>query len=360
VAKEINGFTVLNPGTSSASRGSRLSTFGNLLANGTTACGCWVYCGFWPEPSADLLAPQTGPLAGNRATKRVPVDNSASGIGLYSNWAWCWPLNRRILYNRASLRPLAAGGYVPWDDTRWILKYEYTNPAADTTTRWAAGGDVPDGAWYPDDYMPYIMQPDGAGHLFATTLLDGPLPEHYEPAESPLANHPFGAAHETHNPVVVYGSSAGANYWAQYGFPEVSAQDRTDFPHVGTTYRFAEHWQGGAMTRNLPWLAELQPDMICEMSEELATSLGVVAGDRVKVTTRRNTAQPVFAVAVVTRRFEPFTIMGQVTHQVGFVWHFGYRGIAQGSSANLLTAHVGDGNTRIPEFKAFLCKVEKA
>ncbi|MCU0723557.1 MAG: formate dehydrogenase subunit alpha, partial [Planctomycetes bacterium] len=264
----------------------------------------------------------------------------------------------------------AAGGYVPWDANRWVLKYDYASPNADTTTRWAAGGDVPDGAGYPDDYMPFIMQPDGLSHVFNTgSLVDAPMPEHYEPAETPVAVHGLGAGHALHNPAVVYGSSSGGNYWSQYAFPEVSAQDRADFPHIGTTYRFTEHWQGGAMTRNLPWLCELQPDMVCEMSEELAAELGVASGDGVKVWSRRNRptdnpAQPVLAVAVVTKRFRPFLVKdGTVLksfHQVGLIWHFGYRGISQGSSANLLTAHVGDANTRIPEFKAFLCKVEKA
>jgi anaerobic selenocysteine-containing dehydrogenase len=130
-----------------------------------------------------------------------------------------------------------------------------------------------------------------------------------------------------------------------------------DFPIVATTYRLSEHWQAGAMTRNLPWLAELQPDLFVELSEELAREKGVKTGDRVAVTSARG---ELTAYALVTKRFKPMTVAGRQIHQVGLPWHWGYAGIATGDSANLLTPHVGDANTTIPEYKVFLCDLRKA
>ncbi len=368
VAREVNGFVIQNPGDSNTvarKANSQKSSFGQLLANIDTSAapdemtvsGNWLYCGSYVEPGADLLAPQSGDYAGNRMTKRVPVDNSASGIGLFSNWSWCWPINRRIIYNRASLNPTGGSPdiYEPWSD-KWVIKYDYTAGG------WAPGGDVPDGGWKPEDYMAFIMKEEGASHIWGPGRVDGPLPEHYEPAETPLAQHPFGTGHCLWNPTVIYDDykGTGSDFY-QYD-NESTFGDRSTYPVVGTTYRLVEHWQAGAMTRNLPWLVELQPDMFCEMSEEFAASFNpaIQNGDTVKVTTARNTANPVTCVALVTKRFKPFDVMGSIVHQVGLPWHFGYRGLGQGNSANLLTPHIGDPNTRIPEYKAFLCKVEPA
>jgi len=126
---------------------------------------------------------------------------------------------------------------------------------------------------------------------------------------------------------------------------------------VGTTYRVSEHWQAGAMTRNLPWLAELVPDVFVEMGVDLARQKGVQNGDRVTLETARGKMS---GYALVTRRFEPFRHNGKIVHEVGVIWHFGYQGIVKGDSANVLTPHVGDANTMIPEYKAFLCNVYKA
>jgi anaerobic selenocysteine-containing dehydrogenase len=354
VAKEINGFVLNNPGTAGASRGSQVESFSGLAADGTTASGNWLYCGVFPEPGADIKAPQTGYNAGNRAAKRISVDNAATGIGLYSDFSWCWPVNRRILYNRASLKPVSTSGtrYAPFAAEKWVVRRDYV------LNRWVEGGDVPDGGWAPEEYMPFIMKPEGASHIWGPGLRDGPLPEHYEPAETPLSSHPFhmtwGQGHVLYNPTVIHTATS----WSQYDFVANGRQgDAANFPYIGTTYRLVEHWQAGAMTRNLPWLAELQPDVFVEMSEELALILGVTGGSQVEVTTQRNPAQPLKAVALVTKRFKPFVIMGNTYHHVGIPWHFGYRGVAQGSSANLLTPHIGDPNTRIPEYKAFLCNI---
>jgi formate dehydrogenase major subunit len=188
---------------------------------------------------------------------------------------------------------------------------------------------------------PFIMKNDGVAHVFGPGMADGPLPEHYEPWESPVANL---MSKQQNNPAF--------KIWRPQ---EQGTPDR--FPIVGTTYRVCEHWQGGQMTRNLAWLVELMPEPFVEMSEELAAEKGIRNGEKVIVETTRG---QVNMVAVVTKRFKPFPVNGSKVHQVGLVWHWGYTGLSTGDSANVLTPHVGDANTMIPEYKAFLCNVKKA
>lgn len=204
---------------------------------------------------------------------------------------------------------------------------------------------MPDGPWPPSDKHPFIMKPDGHAWLFAPNLNDGPLPEHYEPLESPVKNY---ISRQEINPAI--------KLWYKVN-PEGNALgDSSKFPIVGTTYRVTEHWQAGAMTRNIPWLAELVPDVFIEMSTILAKEKNISNGDRVFVETARGKME---AYALVTQRFQPFRINGSVVHEIGVIWHFGYNGLATGDSANLLTSHIGDANTMIPEYKAFLCDVYK-
>jgi formate dehydrogenase major subunit len=184
------------------------------------------------------------------------------------------------------------------------------------------------------------MRPEGVACLFTTALADGPFPEHYEPLESPIRN-PMSS--RQFNPVV--------KVWE----PD-KVGDPSEFPIVATTYRVCEHWQAGAMTRNTPWLVELMPDMFVEMSSDLARRKGIGTGDWVVISTKRGRLR---AQALVTERFEPFFVDGRVVDQIGIPWHWGYSGLATGDSANLLTPHVGDANTMIPEYKAFLCQVAK-
>ncbi len=188
---------------------------------------------------------------------------------------------------------------------------------------------------------PFIMRPDGLGGLFAV-MNEGPLPEHYEPWDTPLVKNPFSS--QMLNPVV--------KIWRkdQMGTPD-------KFPIVATTYRVSEHWQAGAMTRNLPWLAEMMPAMFIEIGAELAKEKSINNGDEVIVTSARGEIK---AFAMVTERFQAFEIDGKKIHQIGMPWHFGYQGIATGDIANKLTPHIGDGNTMMPEYKAFLVDVRRA
>jgi formate dehydrogenase major subunit len=154
-----------------------------------------------------------------------------------------------------------------------------------------------------------------------------------------------------HNPVIkVWKTNEGQEIGDNWGTPD-------KFPIVATTYRVAEHWQAGGMSRFLEWLTECQPDMFVEMSKELAQEKGIANGEKVKVRSARGEIE---AVAIVTARFKPFSVNGKTVHQVGMPWHFGWGGLATGDSANDLTPHVGDGNTTIPEYKAFLVDIEKA
>lgn len=313
VAKEINGYDLTN--------GKLLPSFGKLKDDGTTSSGNWLYCASYTE---------AGNMAARRDLTPGPFD-----IGLYSKWAWCWPVNRRIIYNRASVD---LNG-VPWDKEQPVIWWK--------DGKWV--GDVPDGGWPPmavdpeKTKYPFIMKAEGHAHVFGPGLADGPFPEHYEPWESPVENMLSGTQNDP-----------AFKIWAG---PMDFKGTPDKYPIVCTTYRLVEHWQAGQMTRNLPWNVELMPEMFVELSEELAAEKGIVNGGRLIVETARGKIE---AIALVTNRFRPFQINGRRVHQVGMPWHWGYTGLSTGDSANLLTPHVGDANTMIPEYKAFLCNVRRA
>jgi formate dehydrogenase major subunit len=314
VAKEINGYDLTT--------GKLMASFGGLKDDGTTSSGNWLYCASYTED-------------GNMAARRDPTPGPFN-IGLYPKWAWCWPVNRRIIYNRASVDPNG----VPWDKEHPVIWWQYQG-----AEKWV--GDVPDGGWPPINAdpeatkWPFIMKPEGYARIFGMGRTDGPLPEHYEPWESPVENIISG---QQINPAVTV--------WRpeEQGTPD-------KYPIVCSTYRLCEHWQGGQMTRNMPWVIEAQPEPFCEMSEELAANLNITNGDRVIVESARG---QVNVVALITKRFKPFQMNGRKVHQVGVIWHWGFIGLSKGDSANLLTPHIGDPNTTIPEFKAFLVNVKKA
>ncbi len=327
VAKEYNGVAVADlvgsTGTITAKAGSQLSSFAQLREDGTTACGCWIYCGSYTEK-------------GNMMARRSARD--LTGMGLFPEWGWAWPLNRRILYNRASVD--AAGKprnprkpVIWWDGAAWQ-------------------GDVPDGGQPPGTALPFIMTREGTGRLYAPDLFDGPFPEHYEPVESPVRNglskrqinptmRSWGEKESALNRVAVHGSAASRRY-----------------PYIATTYRLAEHWQTGQMTRWLPWLTEAMPEAFVELSRELAIEKGIRNGDKVRVASVR-APEGIIVRALVTRRLEPMVSEGSRVHLVGLPWHWGYKGLATGPIINELTPCMGDANTGIPEYKAFLVNIEK-
>lgn len=320
VAKEINGYDLTT--------GKLLPSFGKCKDDGTTSSGNWLYCASYTEE-------------GNMAARRSLDD--PSGIGLYSKFSWCWPVNRRIIYNRASVDLNGE----PWDKEHPVVKW--TGPE----TKWV--GDVPDGGWPPmvdkdKTRLPFIMKPEGRARIFGMGRADGPFPEHYEPLECPVEKNLLSS--QMLNPAIKLWTDPklGSDM-------DLAASCDPRYPFVCTTYRVTEHWQTGLMTRNQPWLVEIHPQMFVEMSEELAELKGMKNGEKCIVKSARGEVE---AVAIVTKRFKPFEIAGNTVHQVGLPWCFGWTAPPNGGdSANLLTPSIGDANTMIPETKAFMVNVVK-
>ena len=326
LAREVNG--------SDLATGKRLASFALLKDDGTTAAGNWLYTGSYPE-------------SGNLARRRMGVDdpkkNDPTGLGFYPNWAWSWPLNRRVLYNRASADLQGK----PWDPARAGIQWN--------GSKWV--GDVPDypptlSPTDPNAYLPFIMNGEGVGRLFSNSMADGPLPEHYEPVESPIANplHPTVSA----SPVAfLYDKAAGRPN--RFGTVK-------DYPYIATSYRLTEHEH--YVTQHVPLLVGLQPEPFVELPVQLATQKGIRTGDKVRVSSMRGKLE---VLALVTPRLQPLTVDGKTVYQVGIPIHWGFVGIpadndpSKGANwlANALTPFVGDANARTPEFKAFLVNVER-
>jgi formate dehydrogenase major subunit len=366
VAREINGYAIDDvkdaTGKVLVKKGDPLDAFAKIASAAdptTVACGCWIYTGYF-YPADDGTGTQM-PAVKRRGQK------DPGEMGVYPYWGWSWPANRHILYNRASARPDGT----PWAENKKVIWWDATadSGAKDAQGnpilgKWA-GYDVPD---FPATKAPtakadpaksglsthsgtdaFIMQSDGKGWLFAISgCKDGPLPEHYEPLESPVKNQMSSVEN---NPVVkLWNTDADQGVGDRIGQAD-------KFPIICTTYRLTEMWQTGSMTRNLPWLAECEPNMFIEIGDQLATEKGIENGDQVIVSSARGEIQ---MVAVVTGRWKPFLVNGQKVHEVGMPWHYGWQGLATGAIANDLTPHVGDGNTMIPEYKAFLVDIRKA
>ena len=330
VAKRINGYFLkektLKVGDTEKTfkPGDPVPAFALLQTDGSTCSGNWIYAASYTDK--------------NMAARRDKTQTAMQAkIGLYPGWTWCWPVNRRVLYNRASVDPQGKPyqpekAVIAWEDGKWV-------------------GDVPDGPWPPmadqkNGKSPFIMTTEGMGLIFGPGRNDGPLPEHYEPLECPVPENPFSK--QRHNPTALKFT----------GPTEVHASCDPRFPFVCSTYRVTEHWQTGVMTRNSPWLLEAEPQMFCEMSPELAKMRGIKNGEKVILESTRGS---LWAKAIVTERITPFTVLGQTIHQVGIPWHYGWTWPKQGGdSANILCPSVGDPNTGIPETKAFMVNVRKA
>ncbi len=329
VLKEINGYVVAD--------GRPVNSFNELQADGSTACGCWIYSGVF----ADGV---------NQARRRDPGDiDDPAGGWVSPEWAWAWPANRRNLYNRASADPAGR----PWSERKKLVWWD------EQAGRWG-GWDVPD---FPldkrPDYEPpkgalgmeaisgaepFMMMSDGRAWLYAPSgLNDGPLPTHYEPIESPVRNllYPRLAA----NPAAIR--------WRRPENP-INATSDPRFPLVATSFRLTEHHTAGGMSRWLPWLAELQPEMFAEIDPVLAADRGIEDGGWMTIMTERAEIE---ARARVTDRIKPLLIDGHPLHQVAMPWHWGYGGPVTGDSTNDLGLLSGDPNVSIQESKAFSCDV---
>jgi len=329
VCKDINGYYVADD--------SLVTNFVALEDNGLTACGNWLYSGYYNN--------YDNPATKNRVREK-------EGIGSHLGWSFAWPLNRRIVYNRASAD--LEGN--PWNPDVPVVWWDEAQES------WV-GNDVPDipGTWDLEQSTenPFIMMPEGKGRLFANGydkvggLRDAPFPVHYEPADSLFPNLLY--------PNAVY-NPASQRFYEDHTVE--TDEERERYPYVITTYRIVEHYQSGIVTRNLPWLNEAMPELFIEISEELAEEKGISNGDKVLIESKRlsNNGEQgsIEAKACVTKRFKPMMINGEKTHVVGMPWHWGFKGMSTGSVANDLTPSVGDPNTTIPEYKAFLCDIRRA
>jgi formate dehydrogenase major subunit len=338
VLKEINGYYVRPPEQTGGKQdvsglrdATHVAGFTALRDDGSTACGSWIYSGVYPEPG------------NNRAASRKAEGHT------FLQWGFSWPANRRILYNRASADPEGR----PWSERK---KYIWWDEAQ---KKWT-GEDIPD---FPvgkaPDYTPppgaqgmdaiagsdpFIMKPDGKGWLFVPKgLRDGPLPAHYEPAESPV-----------HNALYQQQSNPAARYYRERKDNPLAEVGDERFPIVITTYRLTEHHVSGPMTRWMPWLNALQPALFAELSPELAAERQIKHGGWMVISTPRGEIE---ARAMVTRRLRPLRIEKQVIHQIGMPFHWGFQGKSTGSITNDLTHMVLEPNVSIQEAKAFTCNV---
>jgi formate dehydrogenase major subunit len=303
----------------------------DLREDGSTACGCWIYSGVFPEKGRNL------------ARSRTITDNPVQ-----PDWGYAWPLNRRMMYNRASADPEGRPWserkrFIWWDDEAgaWTGSDVPDFPPTKAPTYRPAAGDTGMDAIAGD--APFIMKPDGRGWLFAAGgAKDGPFPAHYEPVESPVRNPLYD---QQMNPTARLFPGR---------FNELAIHPTDAFPIVGCTFRLTEHYLSGPMSRFNSWLNELQPEMFVELSPELAAERGIEHGGWLTVASPRGA---ISARALVTRRIRPMEVQGRTIHQIGLPFHWGYSGESVGSAANDLTALIADVNVSMHEGKVFQCQV---
>jgi formate dehydrogenase major subunit len=322
VLAEMNGWDA---------EGQPLSSYEQLNEDGSTGCGCWIYCGVYSDGV-------------NEAARRKP---SRDQNWVANEWGWAWPANRRILYNRASAdtdgRPWSERKALVWwddDQARWtghdisdfdVSKSPWHRAPTGATAAEALSGDDP-----------FVMQADGKGWLFVPAgLTDGPLPTHYEPQDSPFSNLLYG---QQRNPVRQVFSRRHNRY-----HPDPSQAGSKVFPYTITTYRLTEHHTAGGMSRWSPYLSELQPEMFCEVSPELAAERGLEHMGWATIVTARAAIE---ARVMVTERMAPLTVAGRRIHQIGLPYHWGPNGYTRGDSANELSSIALDPNVHIQEVKA--------
>ena len=335
VLREINGRHL-----GGEKAGSPLNSFVEMKADGSTSGGCWIYTGVFSDGV-------------NQSARRKPGSEQS---WVAPEWGWAWPMNRRILYNRASADPEGRPwsdrkAYVWWDEVagKWtghdVPDFQATKPPS---FRPAPGVGGPEGLAGDD---PFIMQADGKGWLYAPSgLLDGPLPVHYEPVETPLRN----AMHSQQSNPTREMFPRDENL----SIPSPPEPGSDVFPYVVTTYRLTEHHTAGGMSRWSPYLAELQPEFFCEVSPELAAERGLEHLGWATIISARTAIE---ARVLVTERLTPLTVGGRVIHQIGLPYHWGVGGggaIVSGDSANDVMGVALDPNVHIQESKAATCDIQ--
>jgi formate dehydrogenase major subunit len=334
VLAEINGRHL-----SGEKMGQPLSSYTEMKADGSTSGGCWIYTGVY----ADGV---------NQSARRKP---GSEQNWVAAEWGWAWPANRRTLYNRASADPdgkpwSERKAYVWWDEEngKWT-GHDIPDFVADKAPSYRPEEGTPGPAGLAGD-DPFIMQADGKGWLFAPAgLLDGPLPSHYEPHESPVSN-------------ALYRQQANPTRQVfprpdNYSNPSGNEAGSELYPYVFTTYRLTEHHTAGGMSRWLPYLAELQPEFFCEISPELARERGLEHLGWATIITARTAIE---ARVLVTDRVVPLRVGGRIIHQVGLPYHWGVGGsaLSRGDSANDLFGVTLDPNVHIQESKVASCDIQ--
>ena len=329
VLQEINGWQT-------ADRSQHLSSYTEMKDDGSTTGGCWIYTGVYADGT-------------NQAARRKPGSEQS---WVAPEWGWAWPSNRRIIYNRASADPAGR----PWSERKAYLSWDQD------AGKWV-GPDVPDFiADRPPDYVPpegargpdaiggqdpFIMQADGKGWLYAPSgIVDGPLPTHYEPHESPVRNLLYGQQSNPAREEIV-------EPYNPYHPPAGSAAAQV-FPYVWTTYRLTEHHTAGGMSRFLPYLSELQPEFFCEVSPELAAERGLEHLGWATIVTARTAIE---ARVLVTERMRPLRVEDRTIHQIGLPYHWGPNGYSTGDAANELFSVAMDPNVHIQDTKAATCDI---
>jgi formate dehydrogenase major subunit len=326
IARKTNGWFTRDAEVNNTKfkKGDQVTNFTFLTDDGSTACYNWLYSGGYNND---------GNHTKRRDLSQTPMQ---AKIGLFPNFAWCWPVNRRVLYNRASVdangKPYAPEKpVIIWEDGKWV-------------------GDVPDGGWPPlaheNGKYAFIMQVEGHGAIFGPGRVDGPFPEHYEPAETPVTSHPFSK--QMHNPCMKTGTT---------DMDIIAPNADSRYPIVLTTGCLTEHWCSGSDTRNTPPLLEAEPQQYVEISHELAKEKGISNGDPVIVESIRGKME---AIAMVTVRISPFNIQGKTTHLVFMPFCFGFMTPGAGDAVNRITVPAFDPNVTIPEYKACLVNIRKA
>jgi formate dehydrogenase major subunit len=323
---EINGYTVADR--------KPVEGYTSLRDDGSTACGCWIYSGSYRDGV-------------NMTARRKPHDEQN---WVAPEWAWAWPHNRRILYNRASADPDGN----PWSERKRLVwwdeqKGEWAgHDTPDCIVERAPWHRPPEGARGKDTLSgldPFVMLADGKGAIYvAKGLNDGPLPTHYEPQESTVRNPLYG---QQCNPERMEWVREDNPYHQPFGDPR--------FPYLITTYRLTEHHTAGGMSRWLSWLSELQPEMFCEVSPELAAERGLKNGGWATIRTLRAEIE---ARVLVTQRLRPLRILGRVVYQIGLPYHWSTKGVVRGDAANDLIGFVADPNVSIQESKALTGDIE--
>ncbi len=407
IAVEMSGFTWPSGAKDTAdfwaqARANVLTTFGDLKDDGSTACVNWVYGGSYaslaknPDGSfkdsgLNYLVNTAKVLPEAEAAKREnrckakwqyqmdpnPISEKIygrekPGLGLYPYWGWAWPVNRRVIYNRCSAdysgKPWAEDkALVAWNGSAWVNN-DVPDFIAGTRDEPNTPADTASGL----NKGPFIMmdwKDSQLGLLFTNKLAEGPFPEHYEPRESPVKNSVNG---QQWSPAIVSEWPSAIEDPDRFGFAEVGDPK---YPYICTSFHVTEHWQAGTQTRSLSWLGEAMPENFVEISQSLADKIGVKKGDVVEVESLRGKMQ---AVAVVTSRLRPFILSDgkggtREVEMVGTLFHYGFTGMYPGGrhrpkpggisdrnySCNQMTPHVGDANTTIPEYKAFLVNLRK-